>query len=421
MPNVLRKEDKALALLILSAGLLTGCFHRSVDATIGNSLSVRSPGFASSFATASRASWHEGNTIRTLVNGDEFFPPMLDAVRGARKSITFETFAFIASPVTREFSEALAEKAREGLKVHVIIDGIGSRDAGEYNLALMKYAGVEVEIYHPLHHFSPNALSNRTHRKILVVDGKLGYTGGAGFAHAWTGKAQNSSFWRDTQYEVQGPAVKQLQAAFCENWKELSGNRLQGADYFPQLKSRGKTRAQFVFDSPRDKKHPLAHSVLMAINSSRESLVLAQSYFVPNKELREALLQAAARGVKVEILVPNKDIDSKPSRYASQNYWAELLKGGIRLYQYEATMMHGKLLVADGRLSIVGSGNLDDRSFFINDEVNLHVDSVAFAREQARMFRDDLKAAREITMVNLSEVLEPSYKRFFARFIESHL
>ena len=417
----MRKEDKAFVLLALCAGLLTGCFHRSVDATVGEKIVVRSTEFSEEFSKASRASWYEGNEVRTLINGDAFFPPMLSAVRGAKKSITFETFAFIESPVTRAFSEALAEKAREGVAVHVILDGIGSRDVGEFNIGLMRNAGAEVNIYHPIHHIAPNTLSNRTHRKILVVDGKVGFTGGAGFAHAWTGNAESPSFWRDTQYEVKGPAVRQLQQAFSDNWGEMTGKELRGEEYFPKLSRQGNLRAQFVFDSPKDRKHPLAHSVLMAINSSRESLVLAQSYFVPTKPFREALLRAAARGVKVEILVPNKDIDSKPSRYASQNHWAEFLRGGIRIFQYETTMMHGKLLVADDRLSIVGSGNLDDRSFFINDEVNLHVDSVAFAREQTRMFRDDLKKSREITMVNLPEVLEASYKRFFSRLIEGHL
>lgn len=417
----MREEDKAFVVLALCAGLLTGCFHRSVDASVGARVAVRTPNFAKEFSKASRVPWHEGNAVRTLVNGEAFFPPMLKAVRGAKKSITFETFAFIESPVTRKFSEALAEKAREGVAVHVILDGVGSRDVGEFNIGLMRNAGAEVEIYHPLHNILPNALSNRTHRKILVVDGKVGFTGGAGFAHAWTGNAQSPSFWRDTQYEVRGPAVGQLQEAFCENWSEMTGKELRGREYFPKLSRRGNLRAQFVFDSPKDRKHPLAHSVLMAINSSRESLVMAQSYFVPTKPFREALLKAAARGVKIKILVPNKGIDSKPSRYASQNHWVELLRGGLRIYQYEATMMHGKLLVADGRLSIIGSGNLDDRSFFINDEVNLHVDSVAFAKEQTRMFRDDLKKSREITMVNLPEVLEASYKRFFARLIENQL
>jgi len=417
----LRKEGKALASLILCVGLLTGCFHRSVDGTIGNKVAVGSAGFAKEFSDASGVSWYEGNEIKTLINGNAFFPPMLEAVRGAKKSITFETFAFIECPLTREFSEALAEKAREGVAVHIILDGIGSRDVGKFNVGLMRNAGADVKIYHPIHHCWPNTLSNRTHRKILVVDGRIGFTGGAGFAQAWTGDAQNSSFWRDTQYEVRGPAVRQLQEAFCENWRETTGNELRDDRYFPRLSPQGNIRAQFVFDSPRNRNHPLAHSVLMAINSSRESLALAQSYFVPTKPLRDALLRAAARGVRVEILVPNKDIDSKPSRYASQNHWADLLRGGIRIFQYEATMMHGKLLVADGRLSIVGSGNLDDRSFFINDEVNLHVDSVVFAREQSRMFRDDLKQSREITLQNLHEVLEASYKRFFARWIEGHL
>ena len=346
---------------------------------------------------------------------------MLEAVKKAEKSITFETFAFVSSPVTREFAEALAEKASEGVEVKVILDGIGSKKVGDYNLALMKYRGVDVEIYHPLYQIAPNTLSNRTHRKILVVDGKIGFTGGAGHAHAWTGDAHSPKHWRDTQYEVRGPAVAQLQEAFCENWKELTGEKLSGPDFFPSLKAEGNMRAQFVYDSPRDITHPLAHSVLMAINGSRESLIMEQSYFVPNKGLREALLGASDRGVKVEILVPNKDIDSKPSRYASQNYWGELLKGGIQIYQYEKTMMHGKLLVADERLSIIGSGNLDDRSFFINDEVNLHVDSPAFAKEQIKMFREDLEDAREITMVNLPEVLEAPYKRFLGWLIERHL
>ena len=417
----MRKEDKALAIPALCAVLLTGCFHRSVDDSIGMGGAVRSPEFASSFSKTSRVSWQEGNAIRTLINGDAFFPLMLEAVRNAKKSITFETFAFVEGPVTREFTEALAEKAHQGIDVKVILDGVGSKKVGEYNVALMKYRGVDVEIYHPLHQIAPNTLSNRTHRKILVVDGKVGFTGGAGHAHAWTGNAHHPLHWRDTQYEIRGPAVSQLQAAFCENWEELTGEQLRGPDYFPKLKSEGNLRAQFVYDSPRDKSHPLAHTVLMAINASRESLIMEQSYFVPNKGLRKALLRAAARGVKVEILVPNEDIDSKASRYASQNYWAELLKGGIRIYQYEKTMMHGKLLVADGRLSIVGSGNLDDRSFFINDEVNLHVDSASFAKEQTRMFREDLKGAREITTENLSEVLEAPYKRFFGWMIEEHL
>lgn len=165
----------------------------------------------------------------------------------------------------------------------------------------------------------------------------------------------------------------------------------------------------------------MAHGFISAINGARKSLLLQQSYFIPNRRFRSLLLAAAARGVKIEVIVPNQLIDSKPTRYASQNHWSELLRGGVRIYQYEMTMMHGKLLVADGQFSIVGSANLDDRSFFINDEINLHVDSREFAGEQTAMFRRDLKVCREITLVNLPAVLEPGYKRFFARFLETQL
>lgn len=346
---------------------------------------------------------------------------MLAAVKSARKSITFETFAFVDAPVTRRFSRALAEKAKAGIPVKMILDDVGSAKAGEGNVRLMREAGVELHFFHPINILRPQISNNRTHRKILVVDGKLAYTGGAGFAFAWSGDAHNEKHWRDTQYEIKGPAVSSFQKAFRENWFELTGENLKGTSYFPRLKPAGSMPVQVVHDSPWDKEHPIAHSVLAAINGSRKSLLLQQSYFVPNREFREALLKAASRGVKIEVMVPNHLVDSKPTRYASQNHWAGLLKGGIRIFQYETTMMHSKLLVADDRISIVGSGNLDDRSFFINDEINLHVDSKSFAREQTRMFRKDLSKCREITSLTLSKVLEPGYKRFFARFIESHL
>ena len=384
-------------------------------------MAVSSEGFPGKMAEVSRAPWIGGNTVRTLPNGDAFFPPMLAAVKSAKRSITFETFAFVDAPVTREFSKALAERAREGVPVKMILDDVGSAKAGKDNIRLMREAGVELHFFHPVNILRPQISNNRTHRKILVVDGRVAYTGGAGFALAWSGNAHSQKYWRDTQYEVRGPAVAGFQEAFRENWFELTEETIGGASYFPKLAGVGKTPVQVVFDSPWDSSHPIAHGVLAAINGARESLLLQQSYFVPNRDFRKALLEASARGVKVEVMVPNHLVDSKPTRYASQNYWAGLLRGGIRLYQYETTMMHAKLLVADARLSIVGSGNLDDRSFFINDEINLNVISEEFAREQTEMFRKDLRSSQEITLANLGKILEPGYKRFFAWFIESQL
>ena len=409
--------------MFLFAGIwnVTSCFSSKVDLSVGRDVPVKSPGLRAALAKVSQTSWISGNKVRTLPNGDAFFPPMLSAVKGAKQSITLETFAFVNAPVTREFSLALAAKAREGIAVKVILDDVGSANAGDDNIRLMREAGVALYLYHPVNILRPRYSNNRTHRKILVVDGWVAFTGGAGFAFAWSGNAENPQHWRDTQYEIKGPAVSRFQEAFCENWYGLSGEELRGTSYFPKLKSVGPTWVQVVYDDPWNPAHPIAHGVIVAINGAKESLILQQSYFVPNRGLRDLLIEAVVRGVKVEVMVPNHLVDSKPTRYASQNHWAELLRGGVRLYQYEATMMHGKLLVADGRLSIVGSANLDDRSFFINDEINLHVDSRDFAREQVAMFRRDLRRCREVTLVNLPGILEPGYKRFFARFLESQL
>ena len=369
----------------------------------------------------SRSPWVSGNALRTLRNGDTFFPAMLAAVKSARHSITLETFAFVEAPITSIFSQALAERAEAGVPVKVILDKVGSAKVGKANIALMRSAGVELYFYHPLHIFRLRNSNNRTHRKILVIDGKVAFTGGAGFAHAWTGNAEGPQNWRDTQYEIRGPAVARFQESFSENWYELTGKELRGISYFPKLPAVGQTLVQVVSDSPQDQRHPLAHGILAVIQAAQKSLILQQAYFIPNRFFREALLEAAARGVKVEVLMPNHEVDSKPTRWASQNHWRGLLEGGIRLYQYEATMMHSKLLVADNSLVVVGSGNFDNRSFFINDEVNLHVSSRQFALEQVAMFREDLLRSREVTLENLEEVLEPGYQRFLARFFEGQL
>lgn len=370
---------------------------------------------------ATGSPWLEGNDLVTLPNGEAFFPAMLREVQSARKSITLETFAFVEAPVTRSFSRALAERARAGVAVKLILDAVGSAKAGEENLRLMRKAGVDLRFYHPLNLLRPKDSNNRTHRKILVVDGRVAFTGGAGFAHAWRGNAGSRGEWRDTQYEIRGPAVRFVQEAFCENWFEVTGESLRGDPYFPSLAPVGAKTVQVVADDPWDHEAPIAQGYIAAINGARRSLVLQQSYFVPNRTMRELLLRAAARGVRVEVIVPDEGIDSKPTRQASQNHWKELLEAGVRIYQYERSMMHGKLLVADERLAIVGSANFDDRSFFINDEINLHVDSVDFSREQLEMFAHDRALCREITLDNLSAVLEPWYKRFFAGLIASQL
>lgn len=415
---------QTVARIALSATLILGvpsCFHRSLDSSVGKDISISNPGFSDSIAKTAQTPWTEGNKIETLVNGDAFYPEMLQAIQDAKHSITFETFAYVPGQVATDFTNALVLKAQEGVQIHVILDAIGSADLGTSHLKPMRYHGIEVYFYQPYLTLNTKAMNNRTHRKILITDGRVAFTGGAGFANSWLGNARDESEWRDTQYRIEGPAVAQLQQCFNENWKKLNGKALNGPLYFPTHSSKGPFRAHFVTDSPENHRHPIAHSMLAVINAAEKSLVMEQSYFVPNRIFREALVRAAKRGVRIHIIVPSEKIDSKPTRHASQNHWAKLLRAGIRLYQFDPTMMHAKLLVADDRFTITGSANLDDRSFFINDEVNLHVDSSSFAREQTAVFQRDLERCREITLANLTSLLAPWHQRLGARLISPHL
>ncbi len=419
------REDRSVSrfrfLIAAAALLVSSCASRSLDPGVGVGAEVASASFPACFAETANTNWIAGNEITTLINGDAFLTRMLEAVESAQVSITFETFAYVDGPMTRKFTEALARKAEAGIPVLMIVDAIGSQDIGKHNVERLRAAGVSYHAYRPFNPFRLAWSNNRTHRKILVVDGRLGFTGGAGFAYAWEGNAHTEDHWRDTQYEILGPVVAQLQQAFGENWRELTGQSLATPTYFPKLEKAGPYQAQFVMDSPRTRSNPIAHTVLHGINAARHSLILEQSYFVPSRTFRRAMIKAAQRGVRVELLVPSEKIDSPFCRYASQNYWEELIEAGVQLYQYTPTMMHGKLLIVDNRLSIIGSGNMDARSFFINDEVNLHVLSSRFAQEQEAMFRRDLQRAQRVTLDNLSEVLAPLPHRMLARFVAPQL
>lgn len=403
---------------LLAAVAVSSCANRSVDSSVGKTIPISSPEFSDSLAKSAKQPWTSGNRITTFENGDAFYPPMLRAIREAKNTITFEAFAYVPGTVANDFTVALCERAKGGVKVHLILDAIGSAKLGKSHLKPMRACGVQVHLYHPI---SSLRLNRRTHRKILITDGNLAFTGGAGFADSWKGDACNGQQWRDTMYQIQGPAVAQLQTTFNENWNRLTSESLTGPTYFPSLKKKGTLQAAFVPDSPSDDRNPIAHSVLHAINSTQRALLLEQSYFVPNATFRKALIRAAARGVNITLIVPGPLIDSAPTRHASQNHWGDYLDAGIGLHQFEGSMLHGKLLIADQKLTIIGSGNLDARSFFLNDEVNLHVLSERFARKQTEMFLRDLKRSRRITKGNLKEVLAPLPKRILAEAIAPQL
>ena len=340
----------------------------------------------------------QGNAVTTLLNGDQVFPAMLEAIRGARRSIDFETYIYWSGQVGREFGEALSERARAGVPTHLLIDWLGSTKADESILDAMRKAGVEIVRYRPLRWYSVDRINHRTHRKLLVVDGRIGFTGGVGIADQWLGHAQDKKHWRDSHFRVEGPVVAQLQAAFLDNWIEAEGHVLDGEAYFPQLRPAGSDFAQAFRSAPGEGSASMRLMYLLAIAAAARSIRIANAYFVPDSQAAAMLVEARGRGVEVEIIVPGPVLDAQIVRRASRAMWGPLLRAGVRIYEYQPTMYHPKVMVVDDIWTSVGSTNFDDRSFRLNDEANLNVLDPEFGREQARIFAEDKGRARQVTL-----------------------
>ena len=339
----------------------------------------------------------EGNKVEVLLNGDQIFPAMLDAIRAAKTSITFETYIYWSGSIGHEFSQALAERARAGVKVHLMLDFIGSIKMDDESMQAMRDAGVQLQRYHKPAWWKLARLNNRTHRKLLIVDGQVGFTGGVGIADQWRGNAQDEEHWRDTHFRVEGPVVGQMQAVFTDNWTKATGTVLDGPEYFPPLQARGDIPAQMFSSSPTGGSASMHLMYLMAITAARQSILLSASYFVPDELAMRALVAAAKRGVDVRIITPGKEIDSDVVRIASRERWGPLLEAGIRIAEYQPTMYHVKALIVDDMMVSVGSTNFDNRSFSINDEANLNILHAGFAREQTAIFEADWKRANPVT------------------------
>jgi cardiolipin synthase len=339
----------------------------------------------------------EGNKVEALLNGDQIFPAMLEAIRSAEKTITFETYIYWSGSIGKEFTEALIERARAGVKVHVMLDFMGSLKLDLAQIDAMKQAGVQVQRYHKPVWWKLARLNNRTHRKLLVIDGKVGFTGGVGIADQWRGNAQDKDHWRDTHFRIEGPVVGQVQAVFNDNWTKATGTVLDGADYFPALQHVGDMPAQMFSSSPTGGAESMHLMYLMAITSARKTIDLSAAYFVPDELTIRTLIEAAKRGVRVRILMPGKIIDSDLVKAASRERWGELLAAGVKLAEYQPTMYHVKALIVDNLLVSVGSTNFDNRSFSINDEANLNVLHEGFARAQTAIFEDDWRRSNPVT------------------------
>ncbi|MDA8521400.1 phospholipase D-like domain-containing protein [Acidovorax sp. NCPPB 4044] len=338
-----------------------------------------------------------GNEVTDLQNGDRIFPPMLAAIRAARKTVTFETYIYWSGDIGKQFADALSERARAGVKVHVLLDWVGSSKMEDSYLDEMKSAGVEIEKFHKPHWYNLARLNNRTHRKLLIADGVVGFTGGVGIAPEWTGNAQDPQHWRDTHYMVRGPAVAHMQATFLDNWLKVTGEVLHGDAYFPALEPVGPHRAQMFSSSPSSGSESMQLMYHMAITASERSVDLSAAYFVPDELTLKLLMDALQRGVRVRIVTPGEHTDTETVKAASRGTWGPLLAAGAEIYEYGPTMYHCKVMIVDRRMVSVGSTNFDNRSFRLNDEANLNVYDEAFARRQTEVFEEDIQRSRRVT------------------------
>ncbi|MCE9681983.1 phospholipase D-like domain-containing protein [Halomonas alkalisoli] len=341
-----------------------------------------------------------GNQVTALQNGDEIFPAMLEAIRSAQTSITFETFIYWSGDIGEAFSKALSERARAGVPVHVTIDWVGSNKMEQSLLDSMQAAGVQLHRYRPLHWYNLGRMNNRTHRKLLVVDGRIGFTGGVGIADLWTGDGGDPESWRDTHFRIEGPVVAQLQAAFNDNWIKTTGQVLNGPSYFPPLQEAGKMDAHVFVASPSGGSESMHLMYLLAIAAAEATIDLAASYFVPDSMLIEALIAARGREVRVRILLPGPHIDAVTVKIASKSDWGALLGAGAEIHVYQPTMLHTKLLVIDNEFVSVGSTNFDMRSIRLNDEASLNIYSNDFATQMTAVFEADLLSAEPYSLAD---------------------
>lgn len=386
----------ALALLAL-----TGCtgFHSNpISYGIESQYGVSDPQFRRSVGQLLGPGIVESNRVTALINGDQFFPAMLSAIRGAQKSITFESYIYWSGDIGNQFTDALIERAKAGVKIHVLLDWFGSGRIDSGDLDRMRAAGIEVEKYHPLGLSRFFSFNHRDHRKLLIVDGRVGFTGGMGVADIWQGNADSKEHWRDTAFRLEGPAVGQMQAAFMDNWMKTRTAVLHGEDYFPELKPAGTDLAQVFFSSPRDGVESVRLMYLLSIASARKNIRLSSPYFVPGDLMMQELVDACHRGVKVEVILPGPNNDAELVRHASRDRWGELLKAGANIYEYQPTMYHCKVMIVDDVWVSVGSANFDSRSFRLNDEANMNVYSETFAAEQVKIFEADKTHSRGVTL-----------------------
>lgn len=365
-----------------------------VDYPLAHSFSTSDPAFFGSAHALGDPPPLEGNAIQLLQNGDQIFPAMLEAIRSAKESVNFEAFLFNSDAVGDQFREALSERARAGVQVRVLLDGIGSgSNFDNEDAKAFTDAGCHFAYFHPSHSWRVDKLNRRSHRRVLVVDGKIGFTGGVGFANEWAGNAEAPGHWRDVHARMEGPIVAKLQGAFQQHWVRTTGEIISGAGEFPTLPPAGNLKTQLTA-SHSFSVSPISLVQAVSFSSADKSIYITNAYCSPSKNQVELLVGAAKRGVDVRILVPGTHNDQPMTKSAGRRAYDDLLKGGVKIYEYQPTMIHAKTMVVDGIFSMFGSSNFDARSAQLNEELDITVYDEAFGAEMDSVFLEDLKKSK---------------------------
>ena len=383
-----------MAAYLLASG--AGCARQKTVLQLP-ALDVGKPTFATTLAAYAGTGVVSGNRVEVLLNGDEIFPAKLRIIKSARKTINYAQYVWEEGKPSEEIANALAERCRGGLKVNVLLDAVGALAMpGDYRQRMVD-AGCKVETFRPLGSFAIDKVNYRNHRRILVADGLVGITGGSGTSGKWGGNGREADHWRDTDVWVEGPVVEQLQGAFAENWLEATGIALGGADYFPgSVQPKGDVAAQVIRSSPAGGSAAMYTMYLLAMNSAKRSIDITNPYFLPDEKMIDTLVKTARRGVRVRLLLPGA-IDHNLVRDASRSELGRLLLAGVQIYEYRAALLHAKTMVVDSQWATVGSTNLDNRSFGLNDEVNVITYDGGVGRRLEQVFVDDLSRSELVT------------------------
>ena len=391
-----------IALALLCASLLAGIFGpmpRYKMSSPGALPPNNSPGFLNLLESLVDTKVNTTGSFDVLTNGPAFYPAQLEAIRNAQRSVNLEAYIFQRSEIGRLYLDALTEQARSGVRVNVVLDAFGSMGITRHYFRSLIEAGGRVCWYNGPTWYRLMQLDNRTHRELLIVDGKIGFIGGAGIADSWFKEKPRHPRWRDTVLRVKGDAVPNLQATFAENWLACCGELLVGDAYFPEVASADHTAAMVVNSTPTVGGSTRARVLFqLLVASARKSISITTPYFLPDRSLTDELCKAVARGVHVRVLVPGRKSDHFVTRSTSRGGYGPLLKAGAEVYEYQPTMIHAKILVVDEMWSVVGSTNFDNRSFGLNDEVNLAVCSACLAERLEADTANDLLQSRRISL-----------------------